>query len=212
GCSSGVCGRFAVPREPLRARYCAACGRLHAAGEGDLWAESSLLGLRVTYLAVTGGRVFDVTEWAGCQRVPIAPDTHRVLYHISAGPRGAAGRHRTFPLEHGTFRAFPVERGAFPLERGTLPFAAHPPLRPAGLRPRAAPTCTPSSAACCRAAPGRRARGPSRSHSRSRSRPPRRPRAPRSTGGAGRCGGRCRAERPRAPRALPRNKAIFLVF
>lgn len=33
-------------------------------------------------------------EWAGCQRVGIAPDTHRVPYHISCGARAAA-RHRS---------------------------------------------------------------------------------------------------------------------
>lgn len=34
------------------------------------------------------------TEWAGCQRVGISPDTHRVPCHISFGSRGSAGRQR----------------------------------------------------------------------------------------------------------------------
>ncbi|KAM6039184.1 LOW QUALITY PROTEIN: dnaJ homolog subfamily C member 14 [Chlamydotis macqueenii] len=88
--------RFEMDREPPSARYCAECGALHAAEEGDLWAESSLLGLKITYFAVMGGKVYDITEWAGCQRVGI-PDTHRVPYHISFGSRGPApgGRQRS---------------------------------------------------------------------------------------------------------------------
>lgn len=88
--------RFEMNRDPLSARYCAECGRLHAAEEGDLWAESSLLGLKITYFAMMDGKIYDITEWAGCQRVGISPDTHRVPYHLSFGPRGT-GRHRSTP-------------------------------------------------------------------------------------------------------------------
>ncbi|XP_061217711.1 dnaJ homolog subfamily C member 14 [Neopsephotus bourkii] len=88
--------RFEMNRDPLSARYCAECGHLHAAEEGDLWAESSLLGLKITYFAMMDGKIYDITEWAGCQRVGISPDTHRVPYHLSFGPRGA-GRHRSTP-------------------------------------------------------------------------------------------------------------------
>ncbi|XP_065715039.2 LOW QUALITY PROTEIN: dnaJ homolog subfamily C member 14 [Patagioenas fasciata] len=86
--------RFELERDPLSARYCGECGGLHPAEEGDFWAESSLLGLKITYLAMMEGKIYDITEWAGCQRVGIAPDTHRVPYHISCGSRGAA-RHRS---------------------------------------------------------------------------------------------------------------------
>ncbi|NXU95221.1 DJC14 protein, partial [Xiphorhynchus elegans] len=91
--------RFELDRDPQRARYCAECGGLHPAEEGDLWAESSLLGLRITYMACMDGRVYDVTEWAGCQRVGISPDIHRVPYHLSFGARTAtpAGRQRSVP-------------------------------------------------------------------------------------------------------------------
>ncbi|OPJ67320.1 dnaJ-like protein subfamily C member 14 [Patagioenas fasciata monilis] len=88
--------RFELERDPLSARYCGECGGLHPAEEGDFWAESSLLGLKITYLAMMEGKIYDITEWAGCQRVGIAPDTHRVPYHISCGSRGAA-RHRNTP-------------------------------------------------------------------------------------------------------------------
>ncbi|NXT75920.1 DJC14 protein, partial [Zapornia atra] len=76
--------------------YCAECGGRHPAEEGDFWAESSLLRLKITYYAMMDGKIYDITEWAGCQRVGISPDTHRVPYHISFGSRGAgpAGRQR----------------------------------------------------------------------------------------------------------------------
>ncbi|XP_053868258.1 dnaJ homolog subfamily C member 14 [Malaclemys terrapin pileata] len=89
--------RFEMDRDPLSARYCAECGKLHPAEEGDFWAESSMLGLKITYFALMDGKVYDITEWAGCQRVGISPDTHRVPYHISFGARssGSGGRQRT---------------------------------------------------------------------------------------------------------------------
>ncbi|CAI5765609.1 J domain-containing protein [Podarcis lilfordi] len=86
--------RFEMDRDPLNARYCAECSKLHAAEEGDFWAESSMLGLKITYFAMMDGKVYDITEWAGCQRVGISPDTHRVPYHISFGSRGSGGRQR----------------------------------------------------------------------------------------------------------------------
>ncbi|KAM5335119.1 dnaJ homolog subfamily C member 14 isoform 1-T4 [Glossophaga mutica] len=91
--------RFEMDREPKNARYCAECNRLHPAEEGDFWAESSMLGLKITYFALMDGKVYDITEWAGCQRVVISPDTHRVPYHISFGSRipGTSGRQRATP-------------------------------------------------------------------------------------------------------------------
>ncbi|KAG9333976.1 hypothetical protein JZ751_009292 [Albula glossodonta] len=91
--------RFEMERDPSEARFCAECKRHHAAEEGDFWAESSMLGLRITYFAFIDGKVYDITEWAGCQRIGISPDTHRVPYHISFGSKnnGSATRHRTPP-------------------------------------------------------------------------------------------------------------------
>ncbi|XP_075997027.1 dnaJ homolog subfamily C member 14 [Genypterus blacodes] len=79
--------RFEMDREPAEARFCAECNRCHSAEEGDLWAESSMLGLRITYFACMDNKVYDITEWAGCQRIGISPDTHRVPYHISFGSK-----------------------------------------------------------------------------------------------------------------------------
>ncbi|XP_019942158.2 dnaJ homolog subfamily C member 14 [Paralichthys olivaceus] len=89
--------RFEMDREVAEARFCAECSRYHSAEEGDLWAESSMLGLRITYFACMDGKVYDITEWAGCQRIVISPDTHRVPYHISFGSKTNSNptRHRT---------------------------------------------------------------------------------------------------------------------
>uniref|UniRef100_A0A8D2Q326 Cleavage inducing molecular chaperone Jiv domain-containing protein n=1 Tax=Zosterops lateralis melanops TaxID=1220523 RepID=A0A8D2Q326_ZOSLA len=53
--------RFQLDRDPRGARYCGPCGGWHSAEEGDLWAESSLMGLKVTYLARMDGHIYDVT-------------------------------------------------------------------------------------------------------------------------------------------------------
>ncbi|XP_007533422.1 dnaJ homolog subfamily C member 14 [Erinaceus europaeus] len=114
--------RFEMDREPKNARYCAECNRLHPAEEGDFWAESSMLGLKITYFALMDGKVYDITEWAGCQRVGISPDTHRVPYHISFGSRipGTSGRQRANPdappadLQDFLNRIFQVPPGQMP--------------------------------------------------------------------------------------------------
>ncbi|KAM3620766.1 uncharacterized protein V6R79_001728 [Siganus canaliculatus] len=53
--------RFEMDRDPSEARFCAECNRCHSAEEGDLWAESSMLGLRITYFACMDGKVYDIT-------------------------------------------------------------------------------------------------------------------------------------------------------
>lgn len=50
-----------MDREPAEARFCAECNCCHSAEEGDLWAESSMLGLRITYFACMDGKVYDIT-------------------------------------------------------------------------------------------------------------------------------------------------------
>lgn len=102
--------RFEMDRQPTEARFCAECNRCHSAEEGDLWAESSMLGLRITYFACMDGKVYDITEWAGCQRIGISPDTHRVPYHISFGSKNnsAATRHRS-PSEHPSSAPYPPD-------------------------------------------------------------------------------------------------------
>lgn len=53
-----------MERDPLSGRYCGECGGLHPAEEGDFWAESSLLGLKITYFAMMEGKIYDIT--GGC--------------------------------------------------------------------------------------------------------------------------------------------------
>ncbi|KAL7024388.1 hypothetical protein ACKWTF_013019 [Chironomus riparius] len=55
-------------RKPFAARECSTCKIRHAAREGDIWAETTLFGLRWKYLALMEGNVYDITEWALCQR------------------------------------------------------------------------------------------------------------------------------------------------
>lgn len=50
-----------MDRDPANARYCSECGKMHPAEEGDFWAESSMLGLKITYFALMQGKVFDIT-------------------------------------------------------------------------------------------------------------------------------------------------------
>ncbi|KAL4655602.1 hypothetical protein GN956_G5320 [Arapaima gigas] len=92
--------RFEIERDPGEARYCAECNKHHSAEEGDLWAESSMLGLRITYFSFMDGKVYDITEWAGCQRISITPDTHRVPYHISFGAKSSNNTRHRSPSEH----------------------------------------------------------------------------------------------------------------
>uniref|UniRef100_A0A8C5KQS8 J domain-containing protein n=1 Tax=Jaculus jaculus TaxID=51337 RepID=A0A8C5KQS8_JACJA len=109
--------RFEMDREPKSAGYFAECNRLHPAEE----AESSVLGLKITYLALMDGKVYDITEWAGCQCVGISPNTHRVPYHISFGSRvpGTSRRQRDF-----LSRIFQVPPGK--MSNGNFFSAPHP--------------------------------------------------------------------------------------
>lgn len=50
------------------------------------------------------GFVLYSAEWAGCQRVGISPDTHRVPYHISFGSRGSGARQRLVKMMMLPFR------------------------------------------------------------------------------------------------------------
>ncbi|GCB85443.1 hypothetical protein scyTo_0026121, partial [Scyliorhinus torazame] len=53
--------RFEMDRDPQAARYCAVCNKRHPVEDGDFWAESSMLGLKITYFAMMDGKVYDIT-------------------------------------------------------------------------------------------------------------------------------------------------------
>uniref|UniRef100_A0A2K5HYM4 Cleavage inducing molecular chaperone Jiv domain-containing protein n=1 Tax=Colobus angolensis palliatus TaxID=336983 RepID=A0A2K5HYM4_COLAP len=124
--------RFEVDQEPKSARYYAACNRLRPAEEGDFWAESSLLGLKITYFALMNGKVYDNTRWW------ISPQTHRVPSHLSFGSRipGTRGRQRATPdalpadLQDFLSPIFQVPPGQ------TLPLEPLQPLSPTAQYPR----------------------------------------------------------------------------
>lgn len=56
--------------------------------QGDIWAETTFFGLRWKYLALMEGKVFDITEWANCQKGALShlqPNSHIVQYRIVLG-------------------------------------------------------------------------------------------------------------------------------
>ena len=55
-------------RKPFAARECSTCKIRHPAREGDIWAETAMMGFRWKYLALMEGHVYDITEWAMCQK------------------------------------------------------------------------------------------------------------------------------------------------
>ncbi|XP_061395097.1 transcription factor mef2A [Musca vetustissima] len=80
--------RKITDRPHYAARECASCKIRHSAREGDIWAETSMLGLRWKYLALMEGKVYDITEWANCQKGALAhlePNSHMVQYRIVRG-------------------------------------------------------------------------------------------------------------------------------
>ncbi|XP_011203177.2 uncharacterized protein LOC105226098 [Bactrocera dorsalis] len=80
--------RRITERPHYAARECASCKIRHSAREGDIWAETSLLGLRWRYLALMEGKVYDITEWANCQKGALShlePNSHMVQYRIVRG-------------------------------------------------------------------------------------------------------------------------------
>lgn len=81
------------PRKPTgrphyAARECNSCKIRHSAREGDIWAETSCFGLRWKYLAMMEGNVYDITDWANCQKGALShlqPNSHIVQYRIVLG-------------------------------------------------------------------------------------------------------------------------------
>ncbi|XP_060530097.1 uncharacterized protein LOC132704220 [Cylas formicarius] len=89
-CSS--CGdrhkRTKVERPSYAARNCNMCKIHHAAREGDIWAEARCFGFVWHYFACMEGSVYDITDWAGCQKETLKhlkPDSHHVQYRIALG-------------------------------------------------------------------------------------------------------------------------------
>ncbi|KAH8295193.1 hypothetical protein KR018_008454 [Drosophila ironensis] len=80
--------RKLTDRPHYAARECASCKIRHSAKDGDIWAETSMLGLRWKYLALMDTKVYDITEWANCQKGALShlePNSHVVQYRIVRG-------------------------------------------------------------------------------------------------------------------------------
>lgn len=82
--------RIPTQRPCYAARFCNQCKIRHSAKEGDIWAESRLMGFLWHYYACMEGAVYDVTDWAACQAgnlKHLRANTHSVQYRIVLGQR-----------------------------------------------------------------------------------------------------------------------------
>nr|XP_022902493.1 dnaJ homolog dnj-5 [Onthophagus taurus] len=97
-CGSGH-KRTKIERPTYAARNCNMCKIFHAAREGDIWAEATCFGLLWNYYACMDGGVYDITDWASCQKnslKQLKPDSHNVQYRIALGksqPGSSCKRH-----------------------------------------------------------------------------------------------------------------------
>ncbi|OWR48789.1 DnaJ-22 [Danaus plexippus plexippus] len=90
--------RVMTSRPCYAARYCGQCKIRHSAKEGDIWAESSMLGLLVMYYACMDGAVYQITQWGSCQKRnlrQLRPDCHVVQYRIVLGNKATADPQKT---------------------------------------------------------------------------------------------------------------------
>lgn len=63
--------------------------------QGDIWAETRFFGFRWKYLALMDGKVYDITEWANCQKGALAhlePNSHIVQYRIVRGQQNQSNQ------------------------------------------------------------------------------------------------------------------------
>ena len=84
-----------IDRDPRHARWCSACQCYHEAFIGDGWAETDpkagafFLQPRrhADYYVCMEDGIFQVTEWAQCQKIAVEPNTHRVPFTITTNPQ-----------------------------------------------------------------------------------------------------------------------------
>lgn len=84
--------RIPVERPWYSARFCDRCSIRHSAKEGDVWAETSMLGFLWHYYACMEGKIYDITEWVACKKdffKHMQANAHHVFYRIATeGNRG----------------------------------------------------------------------------------------------------------------------------
>ncbi|KAL3269972.1 hypothetical protein HHI36_009027 [Cryptolaemus montrouzieri] len=87
--------RIKIDRPIYAARNCVTCKIHHAAREGDIWAEAQCFGFLWHYYACMEGGVYDITDWASCQKESlkhIKSDSHHVQYRIALGKQSNQNR------------------------------------------------------------------------------------------------------------------------
>ncbi|KAF7285857.1 hypothetical protein GWI33_009534 [Rhynchophorus ferrugineus] len=93
--------RIKIDRPSYAARNCHMCKIHHSAREGDIWAEAKCFGFLWHYYACMEGSVYDITDWAGCQKDTLKhlkPDSHHVQYRIALGkPNNQPRRNSSSP-------------------------------------------------------------------------------------------------------------------
>ncbi|KAK6178775.1 hypothetical protein SNE40_011285 [Patella caerulea] len=78
--------RIPINRPWYSARFCDKCNINHSAKEGDVWAETSMLGFLWHYYAIMDGNVYDITEWVACHKdffKHMQANAHPILYRIA---------------------------------------------------------------------------------------------------------------------------------
>lgn len=88
--------RIPVDKPWYSARYCDKCNINHPAKEGDVWAQTSMLGFLWHYYACMEGHVYDITEWVSCRKglfKHLKSNSHQVFYRIETDTdRGSSHR------------------------------------------------------------------------------------------------------------------------
>ncbi|XP_066248016.1 dnaJ homolog dnj-5 [Euwallacea similis] len=90
--------RIKMDRPSYAARNCKTCKIHHAAREGDIWAEARCFGFLWHYYACMEGSVYDISDWASCQKETLKhlkPDTHQVQYRIALGKQNSSQPRRS---------------------------------------------------------------------------------------------------------------------
>ncbi|XP_064626997.1 uncharacterized protein LOC135487305 isoform X2 [Lineus longissimus] len=79
--------RIPVDRPCYSARQCDRCNTRHSAKEGDVWAESLMLGFLWYYYACMDNKIYDITEWAACRQGDyfkhMLANSHHVIYRMA---------------------------------------------------------------------------------------------------------------------------------
>lgn len=66
------------------------CVSGHLCLQGDVWAESRMLGFLWHYFACMEGKVYDITEWASCQVSTVSCCSHANMCELAANSFGIA--------------------------------------------------------------------------------------------------------------------------